>query len=254
MGYVPVLVENAEGAGDAMIMCDHATNEIPPEWRALGLDRAALDSHVAWDPGAYRTARILAERLDAPLVSAAVSRLLIDMNRAPDSSSLIVEVSETTAIPGNRGISPEERRRRIDLFHAPYHRALAATLDSLAERRRRDKAPPPALLALHSFTPVYHGKSRPWQIGLLFGEDDTLGAPMLAKLATEPDIVAGHNVPYGPADGVLYSLDRHAAERGLPHVMIEIRNDVIAGPEGCRHWAALLETAFRNAYPLSKQE
>ena len=166
----PVVVENPRGAGPFVIVCDHASNRIPDDYRSFGYAEDALATHIAWDPGALGVSRRLSALLDAPLLWPDVSRLVIDCNRPIDASSLIVSESEGRPVPPNRNLSQAQRDERIQRVHAPYHDAIDACL-----RRRLAAGVAPALIAIHSFTPVYLGKSRPWEIGIVFGEDRRLG-------------------------------------------------------------------------------
>jgi predicted N-formylglutamate amidohydrolase len=237
-----VTVENAGGSGDFVILCDHASNFIPPAYAGLGLGEAERLAHIAWDPGALPVARRLAETLDAPLVAGGVSRLVIDLNRATDATDLIPTRSEATAVPGNEGLGEAERSRRIRTIHEPYHTAIEA----LIGRRLADRMPT-ALVAIHSFTAVYNGRSRPWEIGILFDQDRRLADRLLDALRAEDGLVVGVNEPYSPADRVYFTLERHARSRGLPCAMIEIRNDEIADEAGQRKWAARLSTILANS-------
>jgi predicted N-formylglutamate amidohydrolase len=230
----PAAVENPAAAGPFVIVCDHAANAVPPEYAALGLGPGELAAHIAWDPGALGVSRRLAQALDAPLVHATVSRLVIDCNRALDAPDLIAVTSETTAIPGNAALSDAERRRRIACVHAPYHAALEQFMDE-----RLDAGRATALVAVHSFTPVYRGVSRPWEIGVLFDRDRRLAEPLIEAFRAE-GLAVGINAPYSPADGVYYTMRRHGEARGLPCVMLEIRNDLIRDEAGEAAWAARL--------------
>ena len=234
-GRSPVVAENPAGAGPFVILCDHASNRIPEAYQSFGFAEEALQTHIAWDPGALAVARLLSTKLDAPLLWPDVSRLIIDCNRAADASSLIVIESEGRPVPANRGLSEEERSRRLANIHAPYH----AAIDTCLARRMADGRPT-ALIAIHSFTPVYFGKARPWQIGILFDDDRRLADFLIRELKTDKALSIGINQPYSPADGVYYTLSRHASPRGLPAVMIEIRNDEISGEAGQRSWAERL--------------
>jgi predicted N-formylglutamate amidohydrolase len=238
-GTDPVAVENAEGAGRFVILCDHASNEIPGEYGSLGLGAAEREAHIAWDPGALGVARRIARILDAPLVYATVSRLVIDCNRPLDAPDLITTTSETTAVPGNAALSKAERRRRISTIHEPYHRAIDALLD-----RRLAAGREAALLAIHSFTPVFRGVSRPWEVGVIFDRDRRLADILIAGFRAE-GMNVGMNEPYSPADRVFYTLSRHAEARGLSPAMIEIRNDLVRSEGEQGKWAA------RIAGPLS---
>lgn len=237
----PYAIEGRDAPSRFVIVCDHASNRFPAPWGDLGLGEAERRDHIAWDPGALPVSRALAARLAAPVFGGTVSRLVLDVNRPEDSPTLIPETSDRTAIPGNRALSADERARRIAAVHRPYHAALAAFLD-----HRVAAAPeaPPALIAVHSFTPVFKGTRRNFDIGILFGADDRLAAPMLAALAGDIRIDVRANEPYSPADGVYYTLDRHGTARGLETVMIEIRNDLIAGPAEVDAWAGRLARAL----------
>ena len=236
--YTPALIEHAEGAGPVLLLCDHATNHVPAEYELLGLDEAALADHIAWDPGALGVAREMSALMDAPLAAAVLSRLVIDMNRPEGAKGSILEVSDGRRIPGNEGLDAAARRARFERWQVPYHAAISDLLDRLAGRIA-------AVVAVHSFTPVYGGRARPWDIGVLHDGDTTLARPMIDALSAEPGLVVGENEPYSPADDVYYSLERHAVARGLKHVMLEIRNDRIATVEQQRDWAARLAAAIR---------
>jgi predicted N-formylglutamate amidohydrolase len=229
-----VAVENADGAGAYVILCDHASNRFPPEFGDLGLAAADREAHVAWDPGALGVSRHLSARLDAPLVYPTVSRLVIDCNRAFDAPNLIAAISERTIVPGNARITEAERRRRIAAVHEPYHAAIEALVE-----RRLAVGHDTALIAVHSFTPIYDGVARPWHVGILFDRDRRLADRLIAQLSADC-LTVGVNEPYSPADGVYYTLSRHAESRGLACVMVEIRNDLLAGAAEERDWAARL--------------
>lgn len=215
-----------------MILCDHASNRIPESYKSFGFSEDALATHIAWDPGALAVARRLSARLDAPLLWPDASRLIIDCNRAADAASLIVVESEGRPVPANRGLSAEERARRIEQIHAPYH----AAIDALLARREAARLPT-ALIAIHSYTPVYFGKARPWQVGILFDDDRRLADLLIAELKTDRALTVGINQPYSPADGIYYTLGRHAGPRRHAAAMIEIRNDEIGDAAGERGWA-----------------
>ena len=231
-GQAPVHDENPDGASPFVIVCDHASHRMPPGCGTLGLPPEALLAHIAWDPGALPVARRLAGRLDATLLWPDASRLIIDCNRALDAPDLIPTSGEGRPVPGNQDIDDGERQRRIAAIHLPYHAAIERCLERRAARRQ-----PTAMVAIHTFTPVFFGRPRPWQIGILFDDDRRLGDPIVTALAADPSLAVGVNEPYSPADGVYYTLARHARSRGLPAVMIEIRNDVVADETGQAAWA-----------------
>jgi len=239
-----VVIENPDGAGRSVIVCDHASNRIPDDCSKFDFDPEALKTHIAWDPGALGVARHLMRSLDAPLIWPDVSRLVIDCNRPADSATLIVTESEGRAVPANHGVSDKERLRRLSQIHAPYHDAINACLD-----RRDDQGI--TLVAIHSFTPVYRGKARPWQIGIVFDDDRRVADRLLAGFKADPSLTVGANLPYSPADEVYYTVARHARPRGLPATMIEIRNDEIGDEEGERRWADRLASLLLAAEPSS---
>jgi predicted N-formylglutamate amidohydrolase len=240
----PVRVGNPAGRGSFVILCDHASCHIPPEYGTLGLSAPERVSHIAWDPGAFPVARRLSEALDAPLVESCVSRLVADCNRPLDAPDLVPEVSERTTIPGNRGLTREERSRRVAAAHAPYHACIEALIEERLAAGRETR-----LLAVHSFTPVYKGASRPWQIGIIHDEDMRLVRPAMAALSAFEEFTVGDNEPYSPADRVYYTLERHGRSRGLASIMVEIRNDEIRDERGQRKWADLLAGVFAAMKP-----
>ena len=244
VGRSPVVAENPEGTGPFVIVCDHASNRIAEEYRSFGFADDALQTHIAWDPGALEVARRLSARLDAPLLWPDVSRLVIDCNRPPEASSLIVVESEGRPVPANRDLSAAERARRLDRIHTPYHEAIDACL-----ARRLAARLPTALLAVHSFTPVYFGKPRPWQVGIVFDEDRRMADLLVRGLKADKALTVGINEPYSPADQVYYTVARHARPLGLLAAMIEIRNDEIGDEAGQQRWADRLANILVAAAP-----
>lgn len=237
MADSPVDVVNPQGAGRVVLVCEHASNFVPAAYGDLGLDRAALAAHIAWDPGALAVALELVRLLDAPLVASRVSRLLYDCNRPPEAPSAVPQESEVYRIPGNAGLSPEARQERAERFYFPFREALAGTIGTHAAR-----AGPPAIVTVHSFTPVYRGVARKVEVGILHDDDARLADAMLDAAARgadldASDIVVRRNEPYGPQDGVTHTLREHALPRGLANVMLEIRNDLIATEDDARAMA-----------------
>lgn len=242
----PAAVEivNATGAGTAVLVCDHASNRIPQRLGTLGLGARALDDHIAWDPGAAAVARRLSGLLDAPLVSSAYSRLVIDCNRPLDSPESIPVRTGGVQVPGNRELANWERALRTDALFRPYHRAITEVLDRRAGR-------PSLLLSIHSFAPVFAGRSRPWSIGLASGRDRRLAALLLEALRRDPGLVVGDNEPYDVDDAIDYTIPVHGERRRLPHVLIEIRQDTLEVPVDAARWAARLAAAFRAVEPAA---
>ncbi|WP_265516679.1 N-formylglutamate amidohydrolase [Nitratireductor luteus] len=214
---------NAEGSAGFVLACEHASRAIPPEYGDLGLGEEALSSHIAWDPGARAVAVELARLLDAPLVAQRVSRLVYDCNRPMEAPDAMPVRSELYMVPGNMGLTEEERAARVAQFYRPFEKALAASLDSRTTARRL-----PMLVTIHSFTPVYNGVHRDVEIGVLHDRDSRLADALLASLMTGAGFEVRRNEPYGPEHGVMHTLVTHALPRGLHNVMIEVRNDLIA--------------------------
>lgn len=239
----PVLCRNADGASPFVLVCDHASNRIPPEYGDLGLTPSQRLMHIAWDPGAVAVARRLSRRLDAPLVESTISRLVVDCNRAADAPDLIPELSERTVIPGNRDLTQAERAARLAAAHTPFHEAIRTVLDARAAAGRKI-----ILVTVHSFTPVYRDIPRPWPIGLIHGRDPAFtDALRAALLAEKPDLNIGWNEPYSALNGVTFTLEHHGDGRGLPATMIEIRNDEILSTRGVEAWTDRLAHALAKA-------
>lgn len=235
-----VRITNPDGGGRWVLTCDHASNFLPAEFGTLGLPAGELSRHIAWDPGALPVARLLAVALDAALVESSISRLVVDCNRPLDAANLICETSEGTVIPGNAGLTQEQRQARIDLAWRPFHDTIENVVETRLAAGRET-----FLVSIHSFTPVYFGKKRPWHVGVIHDEDMRLAAPLIAALETQDGLAVGVNEPYSPADRVYFTLEKHARRRGLPCVMIEIRNDEIADEAGQVRWADRLARALR---------
>lgn len=231
---------NTRGRAPALIVCDHASRAIPAGLEHLGLPAAALERHIAWDIGAAEVAQHLALRLDARAVLAGYSRLVIDCNRSLDDPTLIVVESDGQPIPGNVGLSDADRAERIRSCHAPYHEAVAHCLAGFAH-----SAIVPALISIHSFTPVFGGQQRPWHVGVLWDTDGRMALPMLEALQAVPGLCVGDNLPYSGRHPADYTVDRHAESSGLPHLCLEIRQDLIASRAGAEHWAEIISGPVR---------
>lgn len=236
----PVVAVNAEGAAPLLLVCDHASRAFPAALGRLGVAEAALDRHIAWDIGAAEVTRRLARLLDAPALLGGYSRLVIDLNRGLDQRSLIPEVSDGVAIPGNRALSAAEREARIEALHRPWHRAVASEMRRLTARHGK----PPILLGVHSCTPVMDGFVRPWQVGVLWDGDDAVARPLMAALAAPGDLRVGDNEPYSGRDRDGGTLEIHAMDAGLPCASLEIRQDLISDAAGCAAWAERLAAAL----------
>ncbi len=231
----PAILTNKSGPSLFFFTCDHGGRAFPRRLGRLGISEPDTFRHIAWDIGIAEVGRQLAATLDAALIVQTYSRLVIDCNRDPAVASSIPEISEDTAIPGNSGLSTAARTQRREAIFRPYHDQIAAALDARDALGR-----PSVLVALYSFTPVFRGVSRPWHVGVLFNRDARLARPLLELLRAEGDLVVGENEPYRVTDLTDYTVPVHGERRGLPHVEIEIRQDLIAEPAGQRAWAERL--------------
>jgi predicted N-formylglutamate amidohydrolase len=231
----PFELVSPEARADFIVVCDHASNALPPEYGTLGLDPAAFERHIAYDIGAAGVARRLAQALSAPAVLGRFSRLLIDLNRGEDDPTIVMKLSDGAIIPANREVDAHrdaaEFARRIERFHAPYH----AEIEKLIARAR-GQGIVPVIVSVHSFTPRWRSFVRPWETGLLWDRDDRMIVPLLAGLRAQ-GFTVGDNEPY---TGKLKNdcMFRHATVHGFPHVLIEIRQDLIESEDGQEEWAA----------------
>jgi predicted N-formylglutamate amidohydrolase len=245
----PVEIVNAGGDARLLLLCDHASNRVPPCLGTLGLPPEDMERHIAYDVGARGVTLALARLLDAPAVLATWSRLVIDPNRGEDDPTLVMELYDGSVIPANRGVAAAEIARRLDRFHRPYHAAVAARI-----ARARAAGHEPVLVGIHSMTRQLRGRPpRPWAVAVLYGPDDRLARPLLARLRQEPGLCVGDNEPYrGALAGD--TMDRHGVGNGLAHVLIEVRNDLISDPGGEAAWAARLAPALRDAIAAFRGE
>ena len=234
----PVRVLNADGSSPYVLLCEHASRFIPDDDNGLGLPEAELSRHIAWDIGAAQVAEALSRRLDAPLVLAGYSRLLIDLNRPVGSATSIPEVSETTVIPGNLNLSVADRARRVALYFEPYQAAVRQLLD-----QRIASGKGATIVGVHSFTPVFKGVARPWHAGILHRKAQRFGHALAEALGGSDQAIA-ENEPYQIEDDSDYTVPVHGEARGLDAVLVEIRQDLIADPAGAAAWSERLATAL----------
>jgi predicted N-formylglutamate amidohydrolase len=235
----PFTVECPAGASDFFLIADHAGKVLPRRVGDLGITRPELERHIGWDIGIAGVTRALARRLDAFAVLQTYSRLVIDCNRTPGTPPSIVTLSEDTVIPGNQGLAATEAEARAREIFLPYHDRIRQELDA-----RRAAGRPTVLIAMHSFTPVFKGQGRVWHAGVLHGRDSRVARPLLELLRAEPHLVIGDNEPYAVSEATDYSVTTHGERRGLLHVELELRQDLIGEPEGQEAWAARLERLF----------
>lgn len=226
---------NDGGSARVLLVCDHASRRIPRRLDNLGLDELALRRHIACDIGAVDVARRLSALLDAPAILASYSRLVVDCNRHLSDPTSILAVSDGEFVPGNHDLSKRDKELRAEAIFHPYHDGIQQRLERFLEQ-----GTVPALIAVHSFTPIFNRMSRPWQIGILWDADPRIPVPLMEKLRRIPGVVVGDNEPYSgkaPAD---YTIDHHAEPAGMPHVSIEVRQDLISAPRGADRWSAIL--------------
>jgi predicted N-formylglutamate amidohydrolase len=238
-----VTVRNEDGLSPLLLVADHAGNLMPRSLGRLGVPEAECERHIAWDIGIAAVCRVVANALDATLVQQNYSRLVIDCNRAPGSETSTPEISELTPIPGNIGLSEGGKARRLREIFRPYHDRIETELD-----RRRQAGRPTALIAMHSFTPVFKGVVRPWHAGVLYNRDPRLAHLIMALLRREPALVVGDNEPYSVTDASDYTIPVHGEQRGLLHAAIEIRQDLIADETGQRAWGMRLQHLLSRSY------
>ncbi|WP_416899142.1 MAG: N-formylglutamate amidohydrolase [Minwuia sp.] len=241
----PVLTHNIDAAGPVLITCEHAGRATPAALGDMGVGPADWERHIAWDVGAFDLSKALAERLQARVVAQAYSRLVIDCNRALIAPDLTPEVSDGTEIPANRDLSETAKAARIGAIHAPYHDRIAAEIE---------RARPELLLSIHSFTPEMNGESRPWHAGFLANREPATAETLLAIASgREPYLTFAYNEPYTVDDISDFTIPVHGEKGGIPHALIEIRNDQLGTPGGIDYWADLLAGAV-NEYLRSRPE
>jgi predicted N-formylglutamate amidohydrolase len=239
----PVTVHNENGPSPFLIVADHAGNSVPRALARLGIPASECERHIAWDIGIAAVCRLVADALNATLVQQNYSRLVIDCNRTPGSETSIPEISELTPIPGNTGLSEERKSAREREIFRPYHDRIETELE-----RRRQAGRPVALIAMHSFTPFFMGVARPWHAGVLYNRDPRFAHLLMALLKREAGLVVGDNEPYSVTDASDYTIPVHGERRGLHHVAIEVRQDLIADDKRQRAWGPLLARLLPQAY------
>jgi predicted N-formylglutamate amidohydrolase len=230
-----VVSERESGVSPFVFLCDHAGRRIPARLNDLGVPQDDLKRHIAWDIGIEGVGRALSSHFDACLIMQPYSRLVIDCNRWPGSETSMLLVSEGTNIPGNQKLSAEDAEARVREIFDPYHSKISRHLD---ERRGAGRAT--IIVSLHSFTPVYTGIPRPWHAGVLYNRDSDLSLAMFKLLEAESGLVVGDNEPYSVTDETDYSIPVHGEQRGLSHLTLEIRQDLLTDKAGQIAWAERL--------------
>ncbi|KQV66143.1 N-formylglutamate amidohydrolase [Rhizobium sp. Root1220] len=229
-----------------VLLGDHAMNRLPEPYGMLGLPESAFSRHIAYDIGIEGLVRALSAKLGAPAVLGGFSRLLIDPNRGEDDPTLVMKISDGAIIPGNHRITDDEWNHRVEAFHRPYHNAVSETISKVANATGKA----PLVLSLHSYTPAWKGVPRRWHAAVLWDSDNRAVAPLLDLLRRDPDLIVGDNEPY---DGALKgdTMYRHCMVTGIPHALLEVRQDLIGDNAGIATWADRLAPIFEtmNADP-----
>lgn len=238
----PFVLENAKGASPIVFVCEHGGHLIPARLGSLGLREEHRYKHFMWDIGALALARSLARHFDAPLAHQSYSRMVCDCNRRPDVATFIPEHGEGIPVPGNLGLSASLRDQRRAEVWQPFHDRVAALLDA-----RQAAGQATTLVTIHSFTPVFDGKPRPWHAGVLYERDRTLSPLLYDILQSRFGEVIGRNEPYSMGRETDYTVPVHGEDRALPCTEIEVRNDLIADDQGRRDWTMRLAGALQSA-------
>ncbi len=240
-----VEILNVSGTAPVLLLCDHAGNLIPPQYEDLGVPRKELKRHIAWDPGAADVTRYLSKTMNAPAVFQHVSRLVIDVNRPLDHGTSIPPVSDKTDVPGNKALKDADIADRQRRYFWDYHVNVEAVLAQVRARGTQ-----PAVLCIHSFTDMLeiHGEKRPWHLGVLHGKDRTFSDLLYDELSTAyPELKIGDDEPYSGTQSGAYTHYAHAENIGLPFVVLEIRQDLIATQGDAEHWAEKLRGPVERA-------
>jgi predicted N-formylglutamate amidohydrolase len=239
----PVEVLRPNARSPFLLTAEHAGKAFPKRLGTLGLKHRDLHRHIAWDIGIAGVTRRLSEKLDAAAVLQTYSRLVVDCNRWPAAKDFVTAFSEDTEVPGNVDLAPEAIEARAkEIFH-PYHHTIRDLLDArIAEAR------PTVLVAMHSCTPVYLGVSRPWHVGVLYDKDPTFARILLGLLHGEGELIIGDNEPYFLTSNKDYAVPVHGEQRGIPHVEIEIRQDLIESERGQSEWAERMAEVFTEGF------
>ena len=239
----PFTVDNETGTSPFLIVADHAGKYLPRRLGQLGISNAECEHHAAWDIGVGVVCCLIGKALNAVVVRQNYSRLVIDCNRTPGSGTSILDLSELTRVPGNIGLSERHKLARVREIFQPYHDRIATELD-----RRREAARPTALISVHSFTPVFKTGARLWHVGVLYNRDPRFAQILMELLHREKGLVLRDNEPYSVTDASDYTIPVHGEQRGLHHVALEIRQDLITDEAGQRKFAALFVRLLPHAY------
>jgi predicted N-formylglutamate amidohydrolase len=217
-------VRHGRPGSGIVFTCEHASCAVPEGYEGLGVSASRLRDHIAWDIGAADLTKALADAFAAPAVRSSVSRLVVDCNRDLDDHDLIVEESDGVKVPGNVGLTAEERQRRVQEYYDPYH---AAVDDVLAEH------PEAVLLSVHSFTPTLGGQERLFDAGVLF-DDHHDEAERFGKALQRAGFEVRYNQPYSGFDGLIFSARAHGLRHDRRYLELEINNGLLRTTTGVR--------------------
>lgn len=236
----PFTTYNEHAKAPVLVVVDHASPYFPATLNQLGLADWVLERHVAWDIGADKLARFLADELDAQAVLAGFSRLIVDPNRNPADPSAFPEISDGISIPGNIGLDEHQKALRVQSFFKPYHDAIADKLECFSEA-----GIVPVMIAVHTCSPVFDRIVRPWHVGIMWDKDPRIPVPFIRNLERVSGVCVGDNEPYSGRHPHDFTIDHHAEPAGLPHVGIEVRQDLVCEEAGARKWAGVLAEGLR---------
>jgi predicted N-formylglutamate amidohydrolase len=213
-----------------LIIGDHASAVVPPGID-LGIDPDLLGTHIAVDLGVAQLASALCVRLGCGAILGAASRLVVDLNRDLDDPAVIPVTSDGKAIPGNR-LTPADRQKRLNQWWHPYHDQVSQMIAS---------HPVALMVSLHSFTPQLStspSEARPWDIGILYNEDDRAARIAIPMLEAK-GVCVGDQLPYS-GKILNATMNRHGEANGIGYLGIEMRQDRIANSTDVAHWADML--------------
>ena len=244
--YSPEII-NAHGPAPIILICDHASNFLPPQYKNLGLQIEQLNRHIGWDIGAAEITRVVSHTINAPAILCGTSRLLIDTNRSPDDNYCIPEISDNTIIPGNKNVTKSARIKRIKQYFWTYHNAISLVIKNHKKKYSHPENLP-IIFSVHTFTPNLSSQKtgeRRWHVGILWNRDQRVAQPLIELLKNHPDnFIVGDNQPYSGKE-YFYSLDYHGGNTGLPHCAIEIRQDLVETADGAIYWAKIISKLLK---------
>ena len=232
-----------------LLVCEHASAYIPAVYDGLGLSADQIQTHIGWDPGAFELAQGVSQHLGCSLVASNYSRLLIDCNRPTEVASCIVAQSEHIVIPGNQQVSDQERMRRINSIHCPFHKAVLGHVERL--KRVQSLFP---VIGIHSFTPVFLGQARPWEFSVMFTQESPFVSALRRAVEQHPtQIAVGYNEPYCARSIRAHTTEYCSDDHGLPAVIFEVRQDLLQGSAQRHTWQQFIASLIRSAWAEARR-